>query len=245
MGFGKVPRFPARGYWFGAAPLYQATVSLFTSVLGLIGISELYPAFSVYVFGCVAAILVFVAWLVAAKQDAELAESRRTNAAAHSEHHTLLTAIHESTASPHTVTTVEGLRKLSEEAIRRHVAVFASRIRAFAATSGEHTRIVETASWNRMLGLPREKQSAAFDRNTEENSRRNAQIQNEFRLSFWPEAIALRAEMRRRLGIFPPYAPSGNPDLESIAIEHGWLIGPDALENAAKSLEALARHLPS
>ena len=113
---------------------------------------------------------------------------------------------------------VARLSQLTNDQLRQRVSDLALRMRTFE--QGLHASETEAA--------PRE----VVGRYQAANA--------EFQKSLLPEALALREEMARRLGIMKPYPA----DQATVALDYGILAGAAPLSEAAARLESMARQLP-
>ncbi|MFA5988063.1 MAG: hypothetical protein WC803_00470 [Sphingomonas sp.] len=127
-------------------------------------------------------------------------------------------------------------RSAANSELKREVALLAANMRAF----GNRIR-QERIPVSHFLTISDgdQRQAARQD----ENNRRAAQSAghtDDFNAQFRPAALALRDEMRRRLGEGPP--PHASQD--SVALEYGMLAGVNPVDEAALELERLAQKLP-
>lgn len=81
---------------------------------------------------------------------------------------------------------------------------------------------------------------AAFLDFSERSAAQSAAQVADFNEQFRPGALALRDEMRRRLGILP----SRHAMQQSVALDYGMLAGPDPVIEAAIEIQRLAQQLP-
>jgi hypothetical protein len=150
-------------------------------------------------------------WYVAAKQNAESDEQAK-----------ILRDIRAALPGPSSGQ-VHNLAPLDAAALKTRVASLTLRMRTFAAgVDSSRARLFAPGQMDHQKLI-----------------QHSADAQAEYRGQLWPEAIALRDEMARRVGLLKPY-PS---DHRSVAIDYGMLAGVSPINEAANYLEELARKL--
>lgn len=130
---------------------------------------------------------------------------------------------------------LQNLTNLSSDQIRQAVALLVTRMRQFGANVKERNSTT-MLSRNR-ANLSNEEAKRDFDAMTERLLRDHNAQNSEFNAAYRPEALAYRDEMRRRLRII------NSKTHDSVALDYGMLAGTDPVEEAAASLEDLARQL--
>lgn len=225
-------RLPAARHWLGFAALFQLGAFAFAAIVGLLGMNPVPPTWF-YVLLAVAAVLTVLAWHAAAKQ-AEESETYKLDAALNRK---VLETLAESSRRE-LPTGLENLTRLSESEIRKRVKDLADRMRAFESNylAQDRARFMTRTH----VGMDQEARQKAWDAETRDMVSHHHAAQTEFRSRFLPEAIQLRDEMQRRLGLFA----KNEAERSIVALEYGMLAGVRPIDEAAGYLEGLARKLP-
>lgn len=136
---------------------------------------------------------------------------------------------------------VDNLSQLPSNEMRRRVQELVSGMRTFEAGI---EAIQDRISGERFAGgvtTTEEQRQAAWTESNRRDSEARQNARSEFEARFRPMALALREEMCRRLGFFPPFPP----DHHAVALDYGMLAGVHPIGEAAAYLERLARGLPA
>jgi hypothetical protein len=242
-------KLPAPRYWFTGKALPDACFAVFGAFLAIISLTNVFEDWFLSVLGFIGATILAFQWYAAARQnvkdearEADMSELLKTvkllaNVGGQD---VLATESGDALAIEGNSRSVENIAALPVAKIRDRVRAVADGMRTFEAGK-------RTADMRALLerqhseGQTEEQKNAAWRAETNQMMQRSIEAQNEFRSRYMPEASALRDEMSRRLGIFPPYSP----DHRTVALDYGMLAGVSPLSDAADYLEALARRLPN
>jgi hypothetical protein len=132
---------------------------------------------------------------------------------------------------------VQNLSTFSTGALKGAVANVAAQMRLLEA--GASMKSPDYAAIIPSVDTPPEESFRNWLNYVSHDSRRQNQAQEEFNLRLRPDGLALRSELRRRLGIFPPFKHD-----ESRALDSGMLTGVNMLSLIAGYLEDMAARLP-
>jgi hypothetical protein len=136
-------------------------------------------------------------------------------------------------------THLQNLSNLSNNQIRAAVASLANRLREFEAMTKNAHRVSLSVSYP--SGSSKDERDAILAHRRSQHHSDMDSFHAQFNNDYRPEALALRAEMRRRLGCAATPA-NGHSDT---ALDLGILAGVHPVNDSAINLEALARALPS
>lgn len=129
----------------------------------------------------------------------------------------------------------QDLRLLTNMKLRNEAIDLANNMRVFEANYHGVSRSLST---NLPRSATEDQRHAQWESDLKKDHQRRAAYETEFKTRFRPLAVAIRHEIARRLGIFPPY---DNPD---IVLDKGMLAGPSPVSEAADLIDELARRLP-
>jgi hypothetical protein len=223
---------PGLQYWFSVAALWLAGSFVITVILGIMGIRTMIPnKIAVFLIG-MALLVMLLGWWTAAEQE-EASAKREHKLDQISE---TLDLIKSSLPPVTAFTPVDNLSSFSNAQLRDRVLRLTAAMRTFEGG----IKAAESPVMNPLPATATETQRHAdWTARTNAMLERSTQAQNEFRVRFLPEALALREEMSKRLGRMPPYPE----DRKTVALNYGMLAGVSPISDAADYLEELARQM--
>lgn len=130
----------------------------------------------------------------------------------------------------------ENFNTLSNNELRDAALDLASRMYAFGANYHGNSR--NNIHRSLPMSATEDQRHASWENERISADNHRTQFSTEFMTRYRPDAVAIRHEMARRLGIFPPYK---NLD---VVLDHGILAGASPVGNAADLISELARRLP-
>jgi hypothetical protein len=215
-------------YWFSSGTLQRVYVFAYDVVLlGLIGAMTQIPAWLFYVLCAIGAGLAYWQWRVAAGEEKERTEDRQT-----------LRLLAEQFSSKAGIT-VENLKAWPAAQLRTQVLDLTRRMRTFEA--GYEQDKYGDVFRRRNNHASEELRRAQWHADSEALMRKSTEHRSAFAEQFLGEALAVREEMCRRLGV----SKEAIEKEHVVALDHGMLAGPHPITEAANQLEGLARRLPA
>lgn len=209
-------------HWFSALTIGTCLPTALGALLALLALAPQMSHLDFLVVLGAVVVTIVVTWGIAARQDFKASRSQDTL-------DNLLAKIGAVATQVVIPPALQNLLVLSADDIRRRVHQLTPRMRAMESTF-RHARdsvlYGGNENWNEF---------------TNRLSAQSAEQADRWHTDLQPEAVALRNEMRRRIYGTPPYPRDFQGDA---ALEHGMLAGVAPLNQAALSLERLARDLP-